>query len=89
MPCRVLRFEFESARQLRVTSALVLLALLVGVAGFVILLIVSRSSVVCLHSGALINGTSFKALSCRKMFCDGYRLVMQSRVFLSHDAFQQ
>ncbi|BDA48303.1 probable lipase at C-terminar half [Coccomyxa sp. Obi] len=41
----VLRFEFESARQLRITSALVLLALLVGIGSFVILLIISRGNV--------------------------------------------
>jgi hypothetical protein len=44
--CRVLRFEFESARQLRVTKAFVLLSLLVGIAAFIILLIISRSVVV-------------------------------------------
>lgn len=59
--CRVLRFEFESARQLRVTKAFVLLSLLVGIAAFIILLIISRSVLVrsslcppgmnaCLHS---------------------------------------
>ncbi|EIE18442.1 hypothetical protein COCSUDRAFT_68209 [Coccomyxa subellipsoidea C-169] len=41
----VLRFEFESARQLRVTAAFVLLSLLVGITAFIILLIISRSIV--------------------------------------------
>lgn len=44
--CRVLRFEFESASQLRMTKAFVLLALLVGIGGFIVLLTISRSIVV-------------------------------------------
>ena len=45
MPCRVLRLEFETARQLRVTNALVTFALLVGMASFVALLVL-RNTVV-------------------------------------------
>jgi hypothetical protein len=45
VPCRVLRLEFETARQLRATIAVLTLALLVGMASFVALLVL-RNTVV-------------------------------------------
>ena len=45
LPCRVLRLEFETARQLRATNAVLTLALLVGMASFVALLVL-RNTVV-------------------------------------------
>ena len=38
--CRVLRFEFETSRQLRIRALLVVLCLMVAIAGFVVLLMV-------------------------------------------------
>ena len=40
MYCRVLRFEFETSRQLKIRALLVLLSLMVAIAGFVVLLMV-------------------------------------------------
>ena len=43
--CSVLRLEFETARQLRITNAMLTLALLIGMASFVALLVL-RNTVV-------------------------------------------
>ena len=43
--CRVLRFEFETSRQLKIRALLVIMSLMVATAGFVVLLLV-RSIVV-------------------------------------------
>ena len=38
--CRVLRFEFETSRQLKIRALLVVLCLMVAIAGFIVLLMV-------------------------------------------------
>ena len=57
LPChRVLRLEFETARQLRVTNALLTLAMLIGMASFVALLVLRNAVVSGLPSYLLHVG---------------------------------
>ncbi len=69
--CRVLRFEFETSRQLKIRALLVVLCLLVAIAGFIVLLmvrsiLVGNSIVMPMQKRLLTDHT---CLPCKHLRC--------------------
>ncbi len=62
MCCRVLRFEFETSGQLKMRAFLVLSALAIAVAGFVVLLLVR--SIMVRSTNHLQQGLALHLITC-------------------------
>ena len=69
--CRVLRFEFETSRQLKIRALLVVLCLMVAIAGFIVLLmvrsiLVGYPKIMPMHKRLL---TGHICLTCKHLSC--------------------